>query len=107
MNDFVQMDVFFFISSITSLIFLFFVLLIGLYVFLIVKKINHITKEFKDLSIHISQKGKETIDQISSKIETALNNGGTLEKIIASIVGTILAYYLGFRGKIKKDARKK
>lgn len=106
MNDFIQMDIFFFISSITAIIFLLLIAVVGVYVFLIVKKVNQITKEFRDLSLHISQKTSEATESISEKIDALLSHTGPVEKMVAAVIGTILARIFSFRGKMKRGARK-
>lgn len=106
MNEFIQMDVFFFISSVASIIFLALATIIGVYVFLILKKIHHIVKDMKEISAHISQKTSETTDTISSKVEALLSDVGPVEKTIATVLGIILAQSISFRGKIKKGVRK-
>lgn len=106
MNDFMQMNIFFFVSSISSIILLVLATIIGVYVFLIVKKIHRIVEDMKELSAHISQKTSETTDTISSKVEALMSNVGPVEKTIATILGIILAQSISFRGKMKRDVRK-
>jgi small basic protein len=106
MNDFIQMDIFFFISSVIAILFLFFVTVIGIYVFLIIKKIYYISEQFKKLSEYLTSKTSQTADTILGKINSMLQGAGPVEKFMATFVGTIIAQSLKFRGKIKKDARK-
>ena len=107
MNEFVQMDIFFFITSIVAIVILLFVLLIGLYVFLIIKKVNMIVKEIKNLVSYTSLQGQESIESIKIKIDSILSNASWVERVVVAGLGTILAKTIKKHGKIKKDAPKK
>jgi hypothetical protein len=107
MNEFMQMEIFFFISSIAAIIVLLFGTIVGLYLFLIVKKVNAVAKEFKKLAEYSSQQGKDTLEMVKTKIEDILNHGGATERIVATALGTIIAKTFRGRGKMSKDAPKK
>ena len=107
MNDFVQMDIFFFITSLVGVVALFFVTIIGIYLILIVQKIKLVIKEFELFAKYATKAGQESVDAIKKTIDHTLNDGGIVERIIASALGTILAKTFARRGKIRKDAPKK
>ncbi len=107
MNDFVQMDIFFFIASVASIVFLLFIIVIGLYVFSIVKKVRVIAQELQDFALYATSEGKKSLADLQDKIEDILNSGGVAERIIVTTLGTIIAKTFKNRAKIKKDARKK
>lgn len=100
------MDIFFFISSLIALILLFLITILGIYIFIIVKKIKKIVKEFEQLSTYVNQQGRQSFDNIKDKIESVLDGRGVMERIIVATLGTILAKVFKSRGKIKKDAPK-
>lgn len=107
MSDFVQMDIFFFITSVIALIFLFTVTVIAVYVILIIHKTKNIIKKFEIFVTDATSVGLDSIEIIKSKIEEILNKGGIMERVITSVLGTILARSFKSRDKIKKDAPKK
>jgi hypothetical protein len=107
MDDFIQMDIFFFIASIAAIVCTIFITLIGIYVFRIVKKIKAITKEVEDFVLYTTTEGKKSVESITEKIEDIINQGGIIERIIATTLGTIIANSFKSRGKIKRDAPKK
>jgi hypothetical protein len=106
MTEFIQMDIFFFIASLVAVIILFFVTIIGVYIVLIIHKIRRVIKEFELFALYATQAGKESVESVRDKIGEILNQGGILERIIATTLGTILAKTFSRRGKIKKDAPK-
>ncbi len=106
MNDFIQMDIFFFISSLVGIVALFFVIIIGIYVILIIQKIKLVIREFELFAKFATKTGKESIESIKEKIDEVLSQGGILERIIASALGTILAKTFSRHGKIKKGVPK-
>lgn len=106
MNEFIQMDIFFFITSLIAIVILFFVTIIGIYVFILAYKIKKIMQEFEILAFYAAKTSKESIDLIKEKINNTLNQGQILERIIVSVLGTILAKSFSKRVKIKKDAPK-
>lgn len=106
MNEFIQMDIFFFITSLIAIIVLFFVTIIGIYLVLFVSKIKKVIQEFEVFALYATKTGKESVELIREKIDTILNEGGIIEKVIATILGTIMAKTFSKRGKIKKDAPK-
>ncbi len=106
MENFIQMDIFFFVTSLLVLIILFFVTILGIYIFIIVNKIKNIVKEFEYLSTYVNQQGRQSFDSIKNKIESILDGRGMMERIIVATLGTILAKVFKSRGKIKKDAPK-
>jgi len=101
MSDFIQMDVFFFISSIGAIAFLIFTIVIGVYIFLIVRKIKSILKEFEKFALYSTTAGRESVEAIKDKIEEILNQGGIIERIVATALGTIIAKTFKRRGKMK------
>lgn len=107
MSNFVQMDIFFFITSVIALIFLFGVTVVGVYIILIVRKVKKIIKEIELFVEEVTTAGLDSIEVIKSKIEDILNKGGIMERVIATALGTILAKSFKNHGKIKKDAQKK
>lgn len=107
MNDFIQMDIFFFIASTVALIILFFITVIGIYLVVIIRKIKNMTQEFEKFLIHTTNNTKELIEMIKQKLEEILNKGGIIERVVATVLGTILAKTFQNHGKIKKDARGK
>ena len=106
MNEFIQMDIFFFITSLIAIIILFFVTIIGVYLVVVIHKIKKVIREFELFALYATKTGKESIESIKEKIDTILNQGGVLERVIATALGTILAKTFSKRGKIKKDAPK-
>lgn len=106
MNDFIQMDIFFFITSLIALVVLFFLVVYGIYIFLIIQKIKLVIREFELFAKYATKTGMESVDSIKSKIEETLSQGGILERIVATALGTILAKSFARRGKIKRDAPK-
>jgi len=107
MNEFVQMDIFFFISSIAAIVVLLFMVIIGLYVFLIIKKVHIIVKEIKNLVCYASLQSQESIESIKIKIDSILSNASWVERVVVAGLGTILAKTIHKHGKIKKDVPKK
>lgn len=107
MSEFMQMEIFFFISSIAAIIVLLLGTVAGLYVYLILKKVHAIVKETKGLIEFSSQQGKITLEMVKDKIESLLDRGGATERIVATTLGTIITKTFKGRGKIKKDAPKK
>ena len=107
MSDFIQMDIFFFITSLASLIVLFFAIIIGIYIVLIVYRVKKIVKTFEEFALYTTQTGRESIDSIKEKIEDTLSQGGIIERIVATALGTIIAKSFKNRGKIKKDVPKR
>lgn len=107
MSDFVQMDIFFFITSIVALVLLFIVIILGVYLLLIVHKTKNIIKNIELFVLEATTTGLDSLDVIKSKIEEILNKGGIMERVIATALGTILAKSFKNRDKIKKDAPKK
>ena len=106
MNDFIQMDIFFFISSLIAFVVLFFVTVIGIYVIVIIHKIKKVIREFELFALYTTKTGRESVESIKDKINEILNQGGILERIVATALGTILAKSFKSRGKIKKDVPK-
>jgi ABC-type multidrug transport system fused ATPase/permease subunit len=105
MDKFIQMDIFFFISSLIAFFVLFFVIVIGLYIFLIVRKINKLTKITKEFTAHLSQKGRETTDSMSQAFQSILKETGVIHKIVKAVFAVLLTKI--FHATIKKEARKK
>ena len=106
MNDFIQMDIFFFISSLIAIVTLFFVVIIGIYIVLIIQKIKLVIRQFELFAKFATKTGTESIESIKNKIDEVLSQGGILERIVATALGTILAKTFSHRGRIKKDAPK-
>ena len=104
MNDFIQMDIFFFITSLIAIVALFFVTIIGIYLIFIIQKIKLVIKEFELFAKYATKSGTESIESIKNKIDEVLKNGGVFERIITIVLGTILAKSFSKRGKIKRDA---
>ena len=107
MNDFVQMDIFFFIASVAAIAFLIFTILIGVYVFKIVKNIKEISKDLQDLAVYARSEGRKTVGDVRDKVDQVLNGGSFVERTVVSTLGTIIAKTFKSRGKIKKDVPKK
>jgi len=107
MNDFIQMDIFFFISSITSAVLLSVGIVISVYIFIFLKRIKKIINEVEKLVAYAATESKDVITMIVSKIDVMLDNVGVVEKTVLTIMGTLLAKKLKKRGKIKKDDQKK
>lgn len=106
MNEFLQMDIFFFITSLIAIVALFFVTIIGIYSILIIQKIKLVIREFELFAKYATKTGIESVDSIKDKIDEVLSQGGILERIVATALGTILAKSFARRGKIRKDAPK-
>jgi hypothetical protein len=107
MNDLIQMDIFFFITSVAVFVFVIFMIVIGTYLVTIVRKIRAITSEVQKFVLYTTTEGKKSVESIAEKIEDIINQGGIIERIIATTLGTIIAKSFGSRGKIKRDAPKK
>lgn len=105
MDKFIQMDIFFFITSVIGFMVLFFVTVIGVYVFLITRRIHALTKSFEQFVTHLSQKGKEASDVISKKLESLIKDTGIIQKIAKSVFAVLISKII--HGTIKKGARKK
>lgn len=106
MSDFIQMDIFFFISSLIAIVALFFVTIIGIYIILIIQKIKLVIRQFELFAKFATKTGTESIESIKNKIDEVLSQGGLLERIVATALGTILAKTFSRRGRIKKDVPK-
>lgn len=106
MTEFIQMDIFFFITSLVAIVALFFVTVIGIYLLLIIQKVKLVIREFELFAKYATKTGRESVDSIKDKIDEVLSQGGILERIVATALGTILAKTFSRRGKIKKDAPK-
>lgn len=106
MNEFIQMDIFFFITSLIAILVLFFIVIVGIYVFLIIRRVQKITREIEKFIDQATIMGLDSLTVIKDKIQDILNQGGIVERIIATALGTIIAKSFKSRGKIKKDARK-
>ncbi|MEN9921157.1 MAG: hypothetical protein RLZZ517_135 [Candidatus Parcubacteria bacterium] len=106
MDQFLQMDIFFFITSLVALVALFFVVVIGIYAILIIQKIKLVIREFELFAKFATKTGMESVESIKEKIDEVLSQGGILERIVATALGTILAKSFARRGKIKKDVPK-
>lgn len=100
------MDIFFFITSLIALVALFFVTVVGIYAILIIQKIKLVIREFELFAKYATKTGIESVDSIKEKIDEVLSQGGILERIVATALGTILAKSFTRRGKIHKDAPK-
>jgi hypothetical protein len=107
MNEFIQMDIFFFITSLIAFLFLFFVSIVGIYVFIIIRRIQKIIREVERFTTQASMVSLDSLTTVKEKIKEILNQGGIIERIVAVVLGTIIAKTFKTRGKIKKDARKK
>ncbi len=107
MNDFVQMDIFFFIASVAVVIFLLFVVVIGVYVVHIVKNLKAVSKDLQDLAVYARSEGRKTVTEVRDKVDQVLNGGSFIEKTVVSTLGTIIAKTFKSRGKIKKEVPKK
>jgi hypothetical protein len=105
MDKFIQMDIFFFITSVIGFVVLFFAVLIGIYVFLITKRIHALTKSFQEFVTHVSKKGSEASDILSEKFESLIKETGIIQKVAKSLFAVLISKII--HGTIKKDARKK
>jgi len=77
MSEIVQADIFFFITSITVIVFLGVLLVVGYYIILIVRDVQHVTRRAKDASdglvqdfenarAHMKHEGSRLISFVSS-----------------------------------------
>lgn len=107
MDQFMQMEIFFFITSIAAIVFLLFVIVAGIYVFLIIRKVHTIVHEAKLFAQYASGQGKDSLEMIKAKIEDILSHGGMTERVVATALGTIIAKTFKGRAKIKPEAPKK
>jgi hypothetical protein len=107
MDQFMQMEIFFFIASVAAIVALLFVVVVGLYVFLIVRKTHSIIHEARLFAQFASSQGKDSLEMIKNKIEDILSRGGATERVIATALGTILAKTFKGRAKMKPEAPKK
>lgn len=107
MDQFLQMDIFFFIASVAAVVVLLIATVVGIYVWLIIKRVNAIVREVRALVAHASTQGKLSIDVIKDRIEALLSGGGVTERIVATALGTIIAKTFKGRGKIRSEAPKK
>lgn len=107
MNEFIQMDIFFFITSLIAILVLFFIVIVGIYILLIIRRVKKITREIEKFIDQATAMGLDSLTGIKDKIQDILNQGGIVERIIATALGTIIAKSFKSRGKIKKDAPKR
>ena len=107
MNEFVQMDIFFFITTVVALVFLVLITIVGTYIFLLVRKIHKIINEVKEIIQLLRTQGGESLGVIKEKIDSILNNVGWVEKSIIAALGTIIAKTFVKRGKISKEVQKR
>lgn len=107
MNEFVQMDIFFFITTVVALVFLVLITIVGTYIFLLVRKIHKIINEVKEIIQLLRTQGGESLGAIKEKIDSILSNVGWVEKSIIAALGTIIAKTFAKRGKIKKEVQKR
>lgn len=107
MNDFVQMDIFFFITSLVALVFLILLTVCGVYIVLWIKKIHTIISDLKEIIRFAKVHGENSIELIKNKIEHILDNAGWIEKSIIVSIATFIAKKTKKYGKIKKDVPKK
>ena len=107
MNDFLQMDIFFFISSLVALVFLSLVVVVWIYVLIFIKRTKTIIDEIEKIVKYTVVEGKGVIDMLVSKIDSTFNNVGVVEKTVLTVIGSLLAKKNKKRGKIKKEVPKK
>ena len=107
MNDFLQMDVFFFISSLFFIVLLSVGIVISVYLFIFLNRIRKIINEVERLVTYVATESKDAIELVTSKIGEMMNNVGVVEKTAITIMGTLLANKFKKRAKIKKEAPKK
>lgn len=107
MDQFMQMEIFFFITSVAAIVFLLFVTIVGIYACLIVMKINAAVREFRMFVQFASDHGKDSLEMVKAKIEDILNHGGMTERVVATALGTIISKTFKGRAKIKTEAPKK
>lgn len=107
MNDFLQMDIFFFITSFATIAFTILTVVIGLYLFSIVRKVKIIVQELQDFALYASSEGKKTVTDLQVKIDDILNSGGVMERVIVTTLGTIIAKTFKSHVKIKREVLKK
>ncbi|HEY9886063.1 MAG TPA: hypothetical protein V6C96_02260 [Vampirovibrionales bacterium] len=107
MDKFIQMDIFFFISSLVGIGFLSLVIIVATYVFFFMKKVNKILAQIEHLIKYATVESEDALNMITSRIDSILSNIGIVEKTAITIVSTIFAKKIRKRAKIKKDAQKK
>ena len=107
MDKFIQMDIFFFISSLVGIVFLSVGIIIASYVFFFMKKLNNILAQIEHLIKYATVESEEAINLVTSRIDSILSNIGIVEKTAITVVSTLLAKKFKKRGKIKRDAPKK
>lgn len=101
------MDIFFFISSVATILFLMFAIIIGLYVFKITKKIHDILNEIHALTHQIANDSKDVFAAVQYKMEQMSRKESVVERVVVNTLGTIFAKTFKSRDKIKKDVPKK
>ncbi len=102
-----QMEIFFFIASVAAIIFLLFATVVGIYVAIIMRRVNAIVREAKAFVAEMRQEGKISLEMIRERVDQILSRGGAIERIVVTSLGTILAKTIKKRAKIKRDAPKK
>lgn len=101
------MDIFFFITSLIALVSLFLIVVVGIYIMIIVHKVKKIASELEKFTLQATVSGMESIENIMNKIDSIIDKGGVVERVIVSVLGMVFARTFKNRGKIKRDAPKK
>lgn len=100
MDEFIQMDVFFFIASIGTVLLIVGLVIIMIFVIVVIKKINKIVDQTKQFADVLVREGEETIDLVKTRTSEILNTNGIPQKVLGMILGAVVTKIVG--KKIKK-----
>jgi predicted PurR-regulated permease PerM len=105
MNEFLQMDIFFFMASVLLLIFIVVVAIAAYYLWRIFKEAKNIVEQAKKLMSEIKEEGTKTVvdfKDIRQRVSLALSKNSAIKSIIASVATAVIANTLKAVFKSKK-----
>ena len=103
MNKFIQMDIFFFIARVGTIIFAIFLSIIAVYTVIIIRKVNKIVEEAKKLAEIIAEEGGKTAELIREKAEDVVSDSGLPQKILTTVLTAVINQVVN--KKIKKKLK--
>jgi len=105
MNEFLQMDIFFFMASVLLLIFIIVAAVAAYYIWRILKEAKNIAEQAKKLMSEIKEEGVETVSNFKdmrNRINFVLSKNSAIKSIVASVATAVVANTLKTVFKSKK-----
>jgi uncharacterized protein YoxC len=100
-NEFIQMNVFFFIASIAMILLTIGLVVAIIFIIIVIRKINKIVDQTKEFAEVLVKEGEETLDIVKTRTNEILSNDGLPQKILATILGVIITKVVGKKIKRK------